>query len=56
MSKSLFACASWDAIINMKQVKFELILDVDMYLFFEKGMRAWFFTFLKDIVKPTLII
>ena len=47
---------SWDAILNMKQVKFELILDVDMYLFFEKGMRAWFFTFLKYIVKPTLII
>ena len=30
---------SWDAMLDMKKVYLELISDVDMYLFFEKGMR-----------------
>ena len=31
---------SWDAMLNMTKVKLELILDSDMYIFFEKGMRG----------------
>ena len=34
---------SWDAILNMKKVKFEIISDPDMYIFFEKGMRGGVF-------------
>ena len=30
----------WDAMFNMTKVEFELIPDLDMYLFFEKGMRG----------------
>ena len=43
MSKSLLNAAvlSWDAILNMTKVKFELISEADIYLFFEmKGMRG----------------
>ena len=29
---------SWDAMLNITKVELELILDVDMCLFFEKGM------------------
>ena len=28
---------SWDAMLNMTKVKLELIPDLDMYIFFEKG-------------------
>ena len=31
---------SWDAMLNMTKVKLELIPDPNMYIFFEKGMRA----------------
>ena len=31
---------SWDAILKMTDVELELILDIDMYLFVEKGMRG----------------
>ena len=30
---------NWDAMLNITKVKLELILDHDMYLFFEKFMR-----------------
>ena len=29
---------SWDAVLSMTEVKLDLISDVDMYLFFEKGV------------------
>ena len=31
---------SWDAILKMIGIELELILDIDMYLFIEKGMRG----------------
>ena len=31
---------SWDAILNMTKVELDLILDVDMFLFFGKEIRA----------------
>ena len=31
---------SWDAMLNMTKVELELILDPDMYIFFEKGKRG----------------
>ena len=31
---------SWDAMLNMTKVKLELIPDLDMYIFFEKGTRG----------------
>ena len=31
---------SWDAVLNMTKVEFELTLDADMYLLFEKNMRG----------------
>ena len=31
---------SWDAILKMTKVKLELIIDPDMYIFFEKGKRG----------------
>ena len=31
---------SWDAMLNMKKIKLELISDPDKYIFFEKGMRG----------------
>ena len=31
---------SYDAMLNMTKIKLELISDVDMYLFIEKGMRG----------------
>ena len=30
----------WDAMLNMKKVKLEVIIDEDVYLLFEKGMRG----------------
>ena len=30
----------WDAIIKMTEIELELISDIDMYLFVEKGMRG----------------
>ena len=31
---------SWDAMLDMTKIKFELISDPDMYIFFEKDMRG----------------
>ena len=31
---------SWDAMLKMTNIKLELMIDVDMYLFIEKGMRG----------------
>ena len=31
---------SWDAMVKMTKVKFELVTDPDMYMFFEKGTRG----------------
>ena len=31
---------SWDAMLNMTKVEFELISDAGMYLLFEKGMSG----------------
>ena len=31
---------SWDAILKVIKIKFQLISDPDMYVFFEKGMRG----------------
>ena len=31
---------SWDAMLSMTEVELDLISDVGMYLFFEKGMRG----------------
>ena len=42
---------SWDAILKMNGVKLEKILDFDMYLFIEKGLREEFLTLLADTVK-----
>ena len=41
----------------MKKVELELISDAGTYLFFENSKRdKSFFTFLRDIVKPTINI
>ena len=31
---------SWDAMLKVTKVKLELIIDPDMYIFFEKGTRS----------------
>ena len=31
---------AWDAMLNMTKIKLELLTDVDMYLFIEKGLRG----------------
>ena len=31
---------SWDAMISMTKIELELILDIDMYLFFKKAIRG----------------
>ena len=33
---------SWDAMLKMTKIKLDLILDIDMHLFVEKGMRGGF--------------
>ena len=47
---------SWYAMPNMKKVELGLILDPDMYIFFEKIQEVEFLLFLIDIVKPTISI
>ena len=42
---------SWDAMLKMTGVELEKILDIDMYLFIEKGLRGGFLTLLRDTVK-----
>ena len=31
---------SWDAMLNMTKIELELVLDLDIYMFFEKSMRG----------------
>ena len=33
-------CLSWDAMLKMTNIKLELMTNVDMFQFFEKGMRG----------------
>ena len=42
MSGSLAECTSlsWYTMLSMTKVELELIPDVDLYLFFEKGIRG----------------
>ena len=40
MSKSLAPGLSWDAMLKMDKIEFELILDSVMYIFFEKDKRG----------------
>ena len=43
---------SWDAILNMTtKAGLDLIPEIDMYLFFEKGIRTGVFPFLKRYIK-----
>ena len=44
---------SWDAMLKMTEIELELISDIDMYLFVEKGMRGGI-PLLKDLVKPII--
>ena len=40
---SLYSSApalNWDVMLNMTKVELELIIDPDMYVFFERGMRG----------------
>ena len=39
---------SWDAMLKMTKIKLELISNIDMRLFIEKGMR-WYFIYCKKI-------
>ena len=34
------AALRWDAMLNITEVKLEIISDLDMYIFFEKGMSG----------------
>ena len=45
---------NWDAILKMTKTEFELVSDIDMYLFIYLLKNEWedaFFTLLKDLVK-----
>ena len=45
---------SWDAMLKMTDVELELISDIHMYLFVEKGMGGVTFTLLKYTAKPII--
>ena len=47
---------SWDAMLKMTGIKLELISDVDMHLFIEKGMRGGISCISKRLVKLMEII
>ena len=36
----LFLGRSWDAILKMTDIKLELLTDINMFQFIEKGMRG----------------
>ena len=45
---------NWDAILKMTKTEFELVSDIDMYLFIYLLKNEWedaFFTLVKDLVK-----
>ena len=44
---------SWNAMFKMTGIELEVISDIDMHLFIEKG-REVFLTLLKDIVKQII--
>ena len=53
LSRYLSASAlSWDAVLNMSKVELYLISDVQMYFFFEKGMRGGVSYTFKRYSKP----
>ena len=48
---------SWDAILSMIKVEFELISDADIFnCLLEKALKVEFLTFLRDISKPAINI
>ena len=47
---------SWDAMLKMTKNKLELIIDSEMYKFFEKGTKGGIDIFLIDIAKPKINI
>ena len=42
--------------LSMTKIELVLISDSDMYMFYDKGIRAEFLTLLKDTVKLTINI
>ena len=44
----------WDAMLKMTGLELDLIHDIDMHLFVEKGMRGGISYILKDIVKQII--
>ena len=44
---------SWDVMLKMTRIELELILDIGMHLFIEKGGEV-FLTLLKDVVKQII--
>ena len=51
-----FSCPglSWDAMLKMNGVELELITDIDMHLFIEKGMRGSISYIAKRLVKQII--
>ena len=47
---------SWDGMPYMTKINFELLLDPDMYIFFEKGVRGGVSYIPIDTVKPGISI
>ena len=45
---------SWDAMLKMTGVRLEKIVNTDMYLFIEKGLRGKFLTLLRDMLKQII--
>ena len=44
---------SWDAMLKMTDIKLELMIDVDMFQFIEKGMRGGVSYIAIDMERPT---
>ena len=45
---------SWDAMLKMTGVRLEKIVNTDIYLFIEKGLRGKFLTLLRDMLKQII--